>query len=331
MFFKKFKNIFLSLLLIMCILPINIQAYSDYLLVSGKNIGINIKSDGIMVVGLYSVNGVYPGKDANINLGDRIIKINDTSVNNISEMVSAITNADNKESVKITYIRGSSQGATNLKLIKSSDGTYKTGLYVKDEISGVGTLTYIDPESNMYGALGHEIIDKNTSLKMEIKDGKIYNSKVTGITKSKNGSPGEKNAVFYTNEVFGNIEKNTHSGIFGDYTESIENLKEYKVADVDEIKLGEAKILTVLSGSEVKEYTINITRLNDSKSKYKNILFDITDTELLEKTGGIVQGMSGSPIIQDDKIIGAVTHVVVDNPEKGYGIYITNMLSEMEK
>ena len=166
---------------------------------------------------------------------------------------------------------------------------------------------------------------------MEIKDGKIYKSEVTSITKSSNGNPGEKNAIFYNEEVFGNIEKNTSSGIFGDYTESTDGLKKYKVANTDEIKLGEAKILTVLKGNDVKEYTINITRLNESKSKYKNILFDITDEELLESTGGIVQGMSGSPIIQDDKIIGAVTHVVVDNPKKGYGIYITNMLSEMEK
>lgn len=330
MFLKKFKNIFLSLLLIMCILPINILAYSDYLLVSGKNIGINIKSDGIMVVGMYSVNGVSPGKDANINLGDRIIKINGKSVNNINEMVSMITNATNKDSVLITYIRNNKVDTTNLKLIKS-DGTYKTGLYVKDEISGVGTLTYVDPESKMYGALGHEIIDKNTSLKMEIKGGKIYKSEVTGITKSSNGNPGEKNAVFYTSEVFGDIEKNTQSGIFGNYIDELNEFKQYKVANIDEIKLGSAKILTVLSGSEIKEYSINITRLNDSSSKYKNILFDITDEELLSKTGGIVQGMSGSPIIQDNKIIGAVTHVVVDNPKRGYGIYITNMLQEMEK
>ena len=155
MFFKNLKKSFLSLLIILCIFPINILAYSDYLLVSGKNIGINIKSDGIMVVGLYSVNGVSPGKDANINLGDRIIKINDKSVNNISEMINEISNSVNKNMVKITYIRNNSQAITNLKLIKSSDGSYKTGLYVKDEINGIGTLTYVDPESNRYGALGH--------------------------------------------------------------------------------------------------------------------------------------------------------------------------------
>ena len=330
MIFKKFKNIFLSLILIMCILPTNILAYSDYLLVSGKNIGINIKSDGIMVVGLYSINGVSPGKDANINLGDRIIKINDKNVKNINEMIQKISNNDN-EQIKITVIRNNKEITTNLKLIKNSDGTLKTGLYVKDEISGVGTLTYIDPESKKYGALGHEIVDKNTSLKMEIKNGTIYDSNVTSITKSSNGNPGEKNVTFNASNVFGNIEKNTVSGIFGDFTQNIENFKKYKVANVNEIKQGNAKILTVLSGKEIKEYDITITRLNDEKSQIKNIVFDITDTELLNKAGGIVQGMSGSPIIQDNKIIGAVTHVVVDNPKKGYGIYITNMLKEMEK
>ncbi len=331
MFLKKFKNAFLSLLLIMCILPYNILAYSDYVIVSGKNIGIQVKSDGIMVVGMYSVNGVSPGKDANINLGDRIIKINDNYVNDIDEMVSAISNSNNKEKVKITYIRGNNTNETYLKLIKDSNDVYKTGLYVKDEINGIGTLTYIDPTTKMYGALGHAIIDKNTLTKIEIKDGKIYKSNVTGITKSQKGNPGEKNAEFYSNIVYGTVIKNTESGIFGKYYDEISDSKLYKVAEIDEIKLGKAKILTVLDGNNIKEYEINITRLNDANSKIKNISFDITDTNLIEITGGIVQGMSGSPIIQDEKIIGAVTHVVVDDPTKGYGIYITNMLEEMEK
>ena len=154
---KKFKNIFISILFILCILPTNILAYSDYLLVSGENIGINIKSDGIMVVGFYNIGNISPGKDADINLGDRIIKINGKKVNNINEMINMISSASNKESIKITYIRDNKENTTNLKLVKSSDGAYKTGLYVKDEISGVGTLTFIDPESKKYGALGHEI------------------------------------------------------------------------------------------------------------------------------------------------------------------------------
>lgn len=283
-----------------------------------------------MVVGFYDVNGISPGKDAKINLGDRIIKINDITVNNISEMINIISSSTNKDNIKITYIRNKKEENTNLKLIKDST-SYKTGLYVKDEISGVGTLTYVDSKTNTFGALGHEIIDKNSSYKMEIKEGTIYNSKVTSITKSTPGTPGEKNSVFYTNDILGNVEKNTTSGIFGTYTGNIDNLKKYKVAEISEIKLGSAKILTTLDDNTIKEFDIKITRLNDSNNKIKNILFDIVDDDLLTKTGGIVQGMSGSPIIQDDKIIGAITHVVVDNPKKGYGIYITNMLEEMEK
>jgi len=328
--FKKFKNIVLSFLLILSIIPINTYAYSDYLVASGKNIGIQIKSKGIMVVGLYSVNGIYPGKDADINLGDRIIKINDEDVKDINEMISKINNSKNKDEIKITYLRNNQESSTNLKLIKGSDNVYKTGLYVKDSINGVGTLTYIDPETKKFGALGHEIIDKNTSLKMEIKDGKIYKSNVISITKSSNGNPGEKNAEFYSNEVYGTINENTSSGIFGNYSDVIDNSKLYKVANPEEINLGNAKILTVLADNKINEYDISITRLNDTTTKIKNISFDIIDKELLDKTGGVVQGMSGSPIIQDDKIIGAVTHVVVDNPKSGYGIYITNMLNEME-
>lgn len=283
-----------------------------------------------MVVGFYEVNGISPGKDAKINIGDRIIKINDITVDNINKMINIISSSTNKDNLKITYIRNNKEENTYLKLIKDNT-SYKTGLYVKDEISGIGTLTFVDKESNMYGALGHEIIDKNTSYKMEIKEGTIYNSKVTSITKSTPGTPGEKNSVFYTNDVFGNVLKNTTSGIFGTYTGNIDNLKKYKVAEVTDIKLGNAKILTTLDDNTVKEFNIKITRLNDSNNKIKNILFDIVDDDLLTKTGGIVQGMSGSPIIQNDKIIGAVTHVVIDNPKKGYGIYITNMLKEMEK
>ena len=312
MFFKKIKLIFISIMLLT--MPINALAYSDYIYASGKSIGINIKLKGIMVVGLYEVNGVSPGVIAKINLGDRIIKVNNNEVNSIKEMTDAISKSNNKDSVEITYLRNNKEYKTNLELI-NDNGIYKTGLYVKDTISGVGTLTYIDPGTMMYGALGHEIIDKNTKTIVDIDDGKIFKSSVTGITKSTNGNPGSKNALYYNDVVYGNINKNT------------DNLKLYKVSNP---VLGDAKILTVIDSDTIKEYSINITKINEFKET-KNILFDITDTELLNKTGGIVQGMSGSPIIQGDNIVGSVTHVVVDNPEKGYGIYITNMLTEAEK
>lgn len=324
MFFKKIKLIFISIMLLT--MPINALAYSDYIYASGKSIGINIKLKGIMVVGLYEVNGVSPGVIAKINLGDRIIKVNNNEVNSIKEMTDAISKSNNKDSVEITYLRNNKEYKTNLELI-NDNGIYKTGLYVKDTISGVGTLTYIDPGTMMYGALGHEIIDRNTKTIVDIDDGKIFKSSVTGITKSTNGNPGSKNALYYNDVVYGNINKNTHSGIFGNFSANTDNLKLYKVSNP---VLGDAKILTVIDNDNIKEYSINITKINEFKET-KNILFDITDTELLNKTGGIVQGMSGSPIIQGDNIVGSVTHVVVDNPEKGYGIYITNMLTEAEK
>lgn len=324
MFFKKIKLIFISIMLLT--MPINALAYSDYIYASGKSIGINIKLKGIMVVGLYEVNGVSPGVIAKINLGDRIIKVNNNEVNSIKEMTDAISKSNNKDSVEITYLRNNKEYKTNLELI-NDNGIYKTGLYVKDTISGVGTLTYIDPGTMMYGALGHEIIDRNTKTMVDIDDGKIFKSSVTGITKSTNGNPGSKNALYYSDVVYGNINKNTHSGIFGNFSANTDNLKLYKVSNP---VLGDAKILTVIDNDTIKEYSINITKINEFKET-KNILFDITDTELLNKTGGIVQGMSGSPIIQGDNIVGSVTHVVVDNPEKGYGIYITNMLTEAEK
>lgn len=324
MFLKKIKLILVSIMLLT--MPINALAYSDYIYASGKSVGINIKLKGIMVVGLYEVNGVSPGVIAKINLGDRIIKVNNNDVNSIKEMTDAISNSNNKDSVEITYLRNNKEYKTNLKLI-NDNGIYKTGLYVKDTISGVGTLTYIDPGTMMYGALGHEIIDRNTKTMVDIDDGKIFKSSVTGITKSTNGNPGSKNALYYSDVVYGNINKNTHSGIFGNFSANTDNLKLYKVSNP---VLGDAKILTVIDNDTIKEYSINITKINEFKET-KNILFDITDTELLNKTGGIVQGMSGSPIIQGDNIVGSVTHVVVDNPEKGYGIYITNMLTEAEK
>ncbi len=318
----------LLLLLTNIMLPLNVFAYSDYILAGGQNIGIELDSDGIIIVGTYDVSGVNPAQDASLKAGDKIVSINGTKVSSIAEMLKII--GDNTDTIKLGYTRGRRDGSTELKLIRDSNDVYKTGLYVKDSINGVGTLTFIDPNTKIYGALGHEIIEKTTGQKLEIKDGKIYASTVTGITPSGDGNPGEKNARYDVNEVYGNITENSTAGIFGKYTNSIPNNKLYKVAKSSDVKLGKASILTVTSGSEVKSYDINILKINDDKKSSKNMLFEVTDNELLKISGGIVQGMSGSPIIQGDNIIGAVTHVVVDDPTKGYGIFITNMLEEAE-
>ena len=329
MFFKKIKNnILLTLIFTLLIIPNYALAYSDYIVAGGENIGIELNSKGVIIVGTYEVNGINPAKEANLRAGDKIIKINNKDVINIEEMLKVIENSNNKSNIKITYLRGNKTNDTSLKLSKSSDNIYKTGLYVKDSISGVGTLTFIDPNTKLFGALGHEIIEKNTGQKLEIKDGKIYSSTVTGITRSDIGKPGEKAARYDSSDIFGNVKENTTSGIFGNYTSTIPDKKLYKVAKEDEVKTGNATIFTVIDGNTIESFTINILRIN--KNTTKNILFEITDSRLLKNTGGIVQGMSGSPIIQDNFIVGAVTHVVVDDPTKGYGIFITTMLEEAE-
>ena len=323
---KKIKKTII-IILTSFIMPISILAYSDYIIAGGENVGIEIKSKGVMVVGLYEIDGKYKASEAGIKVGDIITSINNKEVSTIDEMTKIISESENK--IEIGFIRDKKQDHTTLELTKDENNVYKTGLYVKDGIKGIGTLTFIDPNTRICGILGHEVIEKTTGKILEVKDGKLYNTTVTSIEPSRDGNPGEKNAVFKETTI-GNIKENTNKGIFGTYEEKLPDKKLYKVALPQEIKEGEAKILTVLSNEEINEYTINILKISDTKEKTKNILFEITDKHLLEKTGGIIQGMSGSPIIQNEKIIGAVTHVVVDSPTKGYGIFITNMLEEAE-
>ncbi len=328
MFFKKFKSFIAIILVATFIMPQSVFAYSKYIIAGGENIGLQINNNGIIIAGFYKVKDKYPGHDANLAKGDTIISANDTEVKTIDDFITSIKNS-NQKSLKLVYLRNNKKETTTLNLI-NEDGVIKTGLYVKDMVSGIGTLTFIDPNTKLYGALGHEVIESSSGTILNVKDGKIYDSKVTGIEKSTRGEPGSKNANTNSNEVFGNIKENTISGIFGNYTKEINKDKLYEVAEYKDIKTSEAKIITVLNGNEKKEYSINILKINDDENSNKNILFEVTDEKLINKTGGIVQGMSGSPIIQNDKIIGAVTNVVVNNPTKGYGILITSMLKEAE-
>jgi len=323
MFLKKFKKSLSLLLLFIVIIPINILAYSEYIIPGGENIGIEVKTNGVLVVGLYEIEGRYPAKNAGIKIGDIITKIDDVRVSSINELSKSLNNTE----VDVSYLRNNKEYNTKLELI-NVDGELKTGLYVKDTVTGVGTLTFIDPNTKLYGALGHEIIESTTGEILKNNTGNIFESSVIDIERSENGNPGSKIADLKLENKKGTIFENTNKGIFGKYIGNLPAKKQYKVANLNEIKIGPATIYTVLDGEDIKEYTINILKIN--KEETKNILFEITDKELLEKTGGVIQGMSGSPIIQGDNIIGAVTHVVVDNPTKGYGIFITKMLEEAE-
>lgn len=331
MIFSKIKKTCLTFLLALVMFPNFVLAYSEYIYPGGENIGIELNSNGIIIVGLYKVNNIYPAKEAGLKVGDIITEINNQPITSINNLVASLNKASFNEQITLKYRRNDEIKTTVLKLRKDNNDILKTGLYVKDSITGIGTLSFIDPKTKLFGALGHEIIEKTSGKLIEIKDGKIFETSVSNVERSEIGTPGEKNARFFSNNIFGKVIKNTDKGIFGNYTYALPNKKLYKVANPTEINLGHAKILTVLKDAEIGEYDIKITKVNNNiNQKTKNILFEITDDELIKTTGGIVQGMSGSPIIQEEYIIGAITHVVVDNPIKGYGIFITNMLEEAE-
>ena len=322
------KKILISLFVLLS--PLNLLAYSEYLIPGGENVGVNITSEGLVVVGFYKVDGKYIGKET-LEIGDTILEIHGKKVSSIDDITSFLKSNEKESIVDIKVLRNNQEIETTLKLVKEQE-VYKTGLYIKDKVTGIGTLSYIDPQTNIYGSLGHQIIMGETNNEIDIKSGNIYESKVEGVDRSVDGKVGSKNAtITYSNKI-GSINKNTQVGIFGSYTNTFPNKERVKVADFDEIKLGKAYIFTTLENNSVEAFEINIIGVDKSAiNTNKSIIFKVVDTELLEKTGGIVQGMSGSPIIQNDKIIGAVTHVVIDEVDKGYAVFIRTMLEEGER
>jgi len=315
------------LLLFILLIPINIFAYSNNIIPGGKTIGIEVKNDGIIVIGFYKIDNKF--NKNNLKTGDTIIKVSNTPVNTIDELIVAIEDTVIDNQVNFTIKRKNKVFSTVFNLILVNE-TYKTGIYVKDSITGIGTLSYIDPITKIYGALGHEITESNTGNLIEVKTGSIFKNKIIRIDRSGVGNAGTKNAEFYSNTIFGTVTKNTNKGIYGKYTANISDLKTLEVGSPDTLQVGKASIYTVLNNEDIKSYDIYINTI-DKNRDIKNIYFNITSEELIATAGGIIQGMSGSPIIQNNKIYGAVTHVILDNPTSGYGIFITTMLKEGER
>lgn len=306
----------------------------------GQTIGVKVKSTGILVVGYHLVKigdkrKISPGEEAGVRFGDLIMSIDGERLNDVSKVVDIVKHAaENKRPLDLMIRRGNLNVKTQLTPVyDQEDKTWKLGLYIRDSAAGIGTLTFYAPDQGMYGALGHIITDMDTQTPVVIGKGEIVQSHVTSISKSENGEPGEKRAYFLKeNRVLGNIERNTPFGIFGKMNSNPEH-SIYKqpipVAFQEEVKVGPAEILTVINGQEVKRYKIEIVHVTkQSAPATKGMVIRITDPRLLQKTGGIIQGMSGSPIIQDGKLIGAVTHVFVNNPGSGYGCFIEWMLQD---
>lgn len=311
------------LILLLIFFPFSVFAYSSSLYVGGETIGIDVQAKGIYVVGFYPVDGQYIGKESGFIEGDIIVQVNQEEVSSIDELNTILERDD---SFQIKVLRNKEM-ITLTPSFSLQNSTLKTGLYVKDNIQGIGTLSYIDPETRVFGSLGHEIIESSSQDRFLISNGAIYKAEVDSVKKSSNGITGSKKAIIDSKEDIGLIETNEVEGIFGFYQDEILNKELIEIASPAEIKKGKAVIRTVLEENEVEEFDIQILSIEDSIDT-KNIFFEITDSKLLNETGGIVQGMSGSPILQNHKIIGVVNYVVVDDPYKGYGIFITKMLEK---
>ncbi|WP_407308348.1 SpoIVB peptidase [Desulfosporosinus sp. SB140] len=309
------------------------------LIPGGQSIGVSLQTKGVLVVGQAPVvdqNGrkVYPAKEAGIEVGDILLKIDNQEVRTDQDVSNAVHLAGEQKGQADVLFKHQDQILE--KVIKpvfcTETGRYRMGLFVRDEAAGVGTLSFIDPITKQYGALGHVITDADTNQKIEVYNGKIMASTIYAIEKGKRGHPGEKIGSFVTNSPFsGTIEKNTLTGIFGKINGQIANpfYKEpIPVGWETEVKTGPAKIYTVIQGEKVEEFDVNIDRIMHNRTDSKNMIVRVTDPRLLEATGGIIQGMSGSPIIQNGKIIGAITHVFVNDSQRGYGVFIQNMISE---
>ena len=314
--------------------PVSSSTEQTMVIPGGKSIGVTLSTDGVMVVGLSELSSTdghqaSPAKDAGIKAGDIIKFFNNESVSNVAELSNAIHKSEGASS-SITLSRDNKTVKTTISpKISSDDGQFKIGAWVKDAASGIGTITFYNPETKFFAALGHGICDADSGNILDLSDGKILSSTIVSVDKGEKGSPGELNGVFSENSQFlGQINKNHSGGICGTVADDF--LLAHQpvcIAKKEEIKTGTAYILANVEGNLIEKFDIEIVRIistNDSSSK--NMIIKITDNKLIEKTGGIVQGMSGSPIIQNGRIVGAVTHVFINDPTKGYGIFIENML-----
>lgn len=299
--------------------------------VSGESFGIKLYTDGVIVVGTKDVEGdngyCNPAKDAGIEKGDIIVSVNDIKTND-SSTLEGILNDNNGKTYKIRVKRNGNYKTFNLKPVYSKkEGCYKVGLWVRDSTAGIGTITFYNPKNNTIAALGHPITDVDTNEIMPILNGEAVKANVTKIYKSTNGETGSICCDF-TNDVIATLTKNSTSGIYGIYHNEIDVSRYYEVANVQEIEKGSAQILCTLDNNSPKFYDVEIVKISYRDSQEKNMVIKVTDDDLLEKTGGIVQGMSGSPVIQNGRLVGALTHVIVDNPTKGYAIFAQTMLDQ---
>ena len=307
----------------------------DTLIPGGFPFGVKFYTKGVIVVGVSEVeseNGfVSPASLAGIRKGDVIICVNGKNIDTVEEIASAVENSDGSE-ISFEISRNGESFSASLKPEKDNGGKYRSGMWVRDSTAGIGTVTFINPDTLDFGGLGHGICDTDTGCIMPLSRGSVVNVTVTDIVRGVGGHPGELKGSFGADKT-GRLTLNSPCGVFGTFF-SLPEKSSYSPLPVghrSEVAEGKAQIYSCVTEDESKIYEIEITKINPDSADGKSFVIKVTDPSLIELTGGIIQGMSGSPIIQNGKIIGAVTHVFINDPTKGYGIFIENMLAEAKK
>lgn len=304
--------------------------FGSKLIPLGRTTGIKMYSEGTMIVGFSKLEncGSSPAEDGGLKVGDVIVELNGEDIKSNEALVSELKALDSDQA-RFTVLRDGTKREVAVEAIfDGSSGGYRIGAWIRDSIAGIGTITFVDPQTGAFGALGHGICDADTGTLMPFGSGSVMSSKVESVQKGENGKPGQLTGSFELTRDQGLLYCNTNRGVFGVLNDDglYSGMKAYELAEKSEIKTGRATILSNVSGSQTREYQIEIVRVYDKDNNGRDMMIRVTDPALLETTGGIVQGMSGSPIIQNGKLIGAVTHVLINEPQRGYGISIQNML-----
>lgn len=305
----------------------------------GNLIGAKLYTSGVLVVGMSEIQGqdlkkYKPYENSGIEEGDMIVEMDSKKIANTNELVETVNKSNGKE-IQIKYIRNDETITTSIQPVKSESNEYKLGLWVRDAAAGVGTLTFYEPSTGKFAALGHGIVDVDTGGILNIANGELVTSNLIAIQKGEKGKPGEIKGSIDSGVTIGEISKNTNFGVFGLVSNktnlNLKNAKEYEIALRSEIKTGEAQVICELENGKKETYNIEIEKVYASNNyDNKSMLIKITDERLLQKTGGIIQGMSGSPIMQNGKFIGAITNVLVSDPTTGYAIFGDLMVKQMK-
>ncbi|MGN1326981.1 MAG: SpoIVB peptidase [Clostridia bacterium] len=304
----------------------------------GKAIGMKLYTKGVLVVGMSQIDTddnekIKPYENSGIELGDTILEVNDNEISNTDELIMEVNNSGGQP-IKIKYLKDEQTLETSITPVKSKN-EYKIGLWVRDAAAGVGTLTFYEPSTNLFMALGHGISDIDTEEIINISTGELVTANILSINKGKKGTPGEIRGTIDSGSTIGTIYRNTNFGVYGlviDKSQLNITENEMEVATRDEIQEGKAQIICQLENTGTKKYDIEIERIyKNNNEDNKSMLIKITDEELIEKTGGIIQGMSGAPVIQNGKFVGAVTNVLVNEPTKGYAVFADIMIKQMRQ